>query len=132
MNIYSKPGESFSSKGDFEEMFYEKILKKGIFKAKLWYWSQIFKSAPRFFRNNTYWSYIMFGNYLKIAVRNLSKNKAFSFINIFGLAIGMACCILILIYVNDEMSYDNYHVKGDRIHRILSFSTIGGTTRHFS
>ncbi|MCP4725685.1 MAG: FtsX-like permease family protein, partial [bacterium] len=47
-------------------------------------------------------------------------------------AIGMACCILILIYVNDEMSYDNYHVKGDRIHRILSFSTIGGTTRHFS
>jgi len=48
LNIFSKPGESFGSKGDFEEMFYDKIRQKGIFKARLWYWSQIFKSAPNF------------------------------------------------------------------------------------
>jgi putative ABC transport system permease protein len=74
----------------------------------------------------------MFKNYLKIALRNLKKNKAFSFINIAGLAIGMACCILILLYVSDELSYDNFHENEDRIYRILSFSTIGGTTREFA
>ncbi len=132
LKLISKPGESFGSIGDFEELFNEKIKQMGIFKAKLWYWSQIFRSAPRLFRNNTSWSLIMFRNYLKIALRNFSRNRVYSFINVFGLAIGIACCVLILLYVNDELSYDNYHNNGDRIHRILSFSTIGGTTRHFS
>jgi putative ABC transport system permease protein len=54
-----------------------------------------------------------------IAVRNLVKYKAYSFINIFGLAIGMACCMLILLHVQDELSYDRYHKKIDRIYRIV-------------
>ncbi|MFC2161665.1 ABC transporter permease [Acidobacteriota bacterium] len=74
----------------------------------------------------------MFKNYVKIAFRNLKKHRGFSFINISGLAIGMACCLLIFIYVMDELSYDNHHQKGERIHRMLSFSTIGGTTRRFA
>ena len=60
----------------------------------------------------------MLKNYLLVAFRNLSKNKAFSFINIVGLAIGMAACLLILQYVNFELSFDNFHVKKDRIYRI--------------
>jgi putative ABC transport system permease protein len=60
----------------------------------------------------------MLKNYIRIAFRNLSKNKAFSFINIFGLAIGMAACLLILQYVVFELSYDNFHTKKDRIFRI--------------
>ena len=60
----------------------------------------------------------MLRNYLKIAYRNLLKNKVFSLINILGLAIGMAACLLILQYVSFEMSYDNFHEKGDRIYRI--------------
>jgi putative ABC transport system permease protein len=74
----------------------------------------------------------MFKNYFKVAFRNLRKSPSFSFINISGLAIGMACCLLILLYVSDELSYDNFHPKADRIYRILSFSTIGGTTRSFA
>jgi len=60
----------------------------------------------------------MIKNYLLIAFRNLSKNKGFSFINIFGLAIGMAACLLLLQYVTFELSFDKFHTKGDRIYRI--------------
>jgi putative ABC transport system permease protein len=60
----------------------------------------------------------MFRNYLLIAWRNLKKNRVFSFINILGLSIGMAACLLILQYVSLETSYDNFHADGDRIYRV--------------
>ena len=60
----------------------------------------------------------MFINYVKIALRNFLKHKGFSFINIFGLAIGVACCLLIVLYVSDEVSYDKYHEKADQIYRV--------------
>ncbi|WP_194972552.1 ABC transporter permease [Aquiflexum lacus] len=60
----------------------------------------------------------MIKNYLKIAFRNLLKKKAYSFINIFGLGLGMACCFMIFMFVQDELSYDTYHEKGDRIYRV--------------
>ncbi len=60
----------------------------------------------------------MFKNYFKIAYRNLLKKKVYSFINILGLGVGMACCVLIFVFVQDELSYDNYHEKGDRIYRL--------------
>lgn len=61
----------------------------------------------------------MLNNYFKIAWRNLLKKKVYSFINIVGLGIGMACCVLIFMFVQEELSYDNYHEKGDRIYRVL-------------
>ncbi len=61
---------------------------------------------------------IMWKNYFKIASRNLLKKKVYSFINIVGLGVGMACCVLIFMFVQDELSYDNYHEKGDRIYRV--------------
>ena len=68
----------------------------------------------------------MLANYLKIAFRNLLKHKGFSFINILGLAIGMTCCILILLYVQDERSYDRYHENADRIYRLRVERFAGG------
>lgn len=62
----------------------------------------------------------MFKNYLKIAFRSLWKQKSYSFINVMGLAIGLACCIVILVYVNHELSYDKHHDKSDRIYRVVS------------
>lgn len=61
----------------------------------------------------------MIRNYLKIAFRNLVRHRGFSFINISGLAIGMVCTILILFWVQHELSYDRYHTNGKRIYRIL-------------
>lgn len=60
----------------------------------------------------------MLKNYITIAWRNLLKKKAYSFINIFGLGLGMTCCFLIFMYVQDELSFDTYHEKGDRIYRL--------------
>ena len=62
----------------------------------------------------------MYKSYFKIGWRNLLSNKTFSFINISGLAIGMTTCVLIMLYVLDEMSYDKHHLNGDRIYRIAS------------
>ena len=64
----------------------------------------------------------MFKNYLKIALRNLIKNKLYSLINVSGLAVGMASVLLIGLYVQDELSFDQYHQKGERIYRYTSSS----------
>ncbi len=68
----------------------------------------------------------MFKNYLLVALRNLRKHKGYSFINITGLAIGMAACILILLYVQDELSYDKFNEKIDRIYRVERTGNING------
>ncbi len=65
----------------------------------------------------------MFKNYIKIAYRNLLKNKVYSLINILGLGIGIACCFLIFNFVKKELSYDTYHANYDRIYRVIHGST---------
>lgn len=60
----------------------------------------------------------MFANFLKTTVRNLLKNKTYSFLNIFGLAIGITCAALIFLWVEDEVNYDNFNVKKDRLHLV--------------
>jgi putative ABC transport system permease protein len=74
----------------------------------------------------------MLKNYLKIAWRNLVKNKVFSFINIAGLAIGLACFTLIALYVVDELSYDRYQEKANRIYRVDSDIKFGGTEQNLA
>ncbi len=74
----------------------------------------------------------MFQNYLKIALRNLWKNKGFSTINILGLAIGIATCLLITLYVLDELSFDKYHEKSDRIYRVNIDLKFGGGEQKFA
>ncbi len=105
--------------GDFNEEYSEISKSKGRIKADLWYFMQIPAAVPSFINNSIYWSLIMFRNYLTIAFRNLKKHKSFSVINIAGLAAGMACCILMLLWVADELSYDNFHKNSDNIYRIF-------------
>ncbi len=64
-------------------------------------------------------NYGMFKNYLKTGFRSIRKQKIFSVINISGLSVGIACCLLILLYVSNELSYDTYHAKYDNIYRVL-------------
>ena len=74
----------------------------------------------------------MVANYLKVAIRNLMRNKTFSAINILGLAIGMACCMLILLYVQDELSYDRHHENADRIFRLAAEINSEGAPGRFA
>ncbi len=68
----------------------------------------------------------MFKNYLKTSFRNLWKNKTYSFINIIGLAIGTLCCLYILLYVEDQYSYDKHHRNGSDIYRITTSLSLKG------
>src|SRR6185437_2652329 len=71
----------------------------------------------------------MIKNYFKTAIRNLWKNKGFSAINIFGLACGLATCLLIILYVANELSYDRYNKKVSQIYRVDGDLQFGG--HHF-
>lgn len=68
----------------------------------------------------------MIKSYLKIAIRNLLTNKVFSAINISGLTIGIASCILIMLFVQNEISYDRYHKEAEQIYRVHIFGSLGG------
>src|SRR5450755_1378828 len=73
----------------------------------------------------------MLRNYFITAWRNLIKNKAFSIINILGLSSGLCCFLLILLYVQDELHYDQFNKKADRIYRVYSRIRFGGTSLEF-
>ena len=118
LNHLSHFEKQFSVTGDFSEIFHEIYLDKGPFKSKMWYRMQVFKSVPALSANYIYWSFVMFKNYLKITLRNIRKHKTFSFINTFGLSIGMACCILMLLYTKNELSFDKFHKNLDNIYLV--------------
>ncbi|MFC1724973.1 ABC transporter permease [candidate division KSB1 bacterium] len=104
--------------GDFEEFYNEIYRDSGALKANIWYYRQALISVPVFLKTTIYWSFIMFRNYFKIALRNIKKYKMYSFLNISGLAIGLACCMLILLWVHDEISFDRFHENAKNIYRI--------------
>src|ERR1700759_5464618 len=68
----------------------------------------------------------MFKNYFKTAWRNIRKNKLFSAINILGLSIGIATCFIIMLYVQDELSYDKFNVNANNIARIVFHANMDG------
>lgn len=72
----------------------------------------------------------MIKNYLKIAFRNIKRHKGYSFINITGLAIGMACCLLISIWILDELSYDKFHENADTLYRVEENQHYSGRVFH--
>lgn len=117
------PNVRYSAAGDFEERFNAIAEERGPLRARLFYWSQILILFPSFFNNQIYWSAEMIKNYFKIAIRNIVKHKVYSFINIFGLAIGMACCIVIILFVREELNFDRYHENANQLYRIASQRT---------
>src|SRR5215469_15258645 len=74
----------------------------------------------------------MIRNYIKTAYRSLLKNKGFTAINVFGLALGLATCLLIVFYVFDELSYDRYNEKADRIFRVNYEIKFGGVDNPYA
>lgn len=74
----------------------------------------------------------MFKNYIKTAFRSLKKNKGFTIINILGLALGLCVCMLIVFYVIDELSYDKYNTRIDRIYRVNNDIKFGGNTNNYA
>lgn len=104
--------------GDFAEIFYYVAREDGWLPAIRWYLWQFMRSLPSFVMNGFSVGGSMVGSYVKVAVRNLSKRKFYAALNIGGLAIGMAVCLLILQYVVFETSYDSFHENADNLYRV--------------
>jgi predicted permease len=121
-------GEEYSPLGDLEEEYNEIIKDIGTNRARFWFWMQALKAIPAFTKHKIYWSLQMFKNYMKIALRNIKRYKGYSFINIFGLAVGITCCILIFLWVQDEFSYDKFHENGDNLYLVGTHQRLGSQT----
>ncbi|MCP4724172.1 MAG: FtsX-like permease family protein [bacterium] len=121
-----------SLKWNFEEIYNDHYIKKGRMAALKWFWGHFFSSLPAIINRSIYWSAVMFKNYLKIALRNIKRSKGYTFINVTGISVGMACSILIMLYIQSEMGYDSYHRNSDNIYRVVTGATMNGVTRNYS
>ncbi len=109
--------------GDLHELYAYRVHRYGLFQARLLYWWDVlWFFRPYVLRRELPYQQargpIMWKNYLKIALRSLRKHKGTSFINVSGLAIGMACCLIVLVFVRDETAYDRYHERQDQLYRL--------------
>ena len=118
LSITSRSQNRMAVLGDFQEFFQEIYKDKGPLAARWWYWQQAVLSVPGFIRFSIYWRIAMFKNYLKIAFRNIRRHTVFSSINILGLALGLVCCIFIMLWVFDELSYDRFHEHSESLFRV--------------
>ncbi len=105
--------------GGIDEVYCGIRCSKGKFLADVWYWIQLTKSLPSLFSKKSGGSFIMLKNYLKTGIRTLLRHKGYSTLNIMGLAVGLAVCILIFLWVQDELGYDRFHTNADRIYRVI-------------
>ena len=100
------------------EIYYKDLLRE---RGRTYAWIlvliEIFKSAPGLIYSNLCWRFIMFKNYFTMVLRNIRKYKSYSIINIAGLAIGIACFLLIMLWVQDELRYDKFHQNHKQIYR---------------
>ena len=103
---------------DMEYRFEQDLKKKGWLRARIGRLFQFLIIVVPLIMEAASGGVSMFKNYIKIAVRNIKRHLGYSFINIFGLAVGMTVCLLMLMYVVNETSYDNFHEKYDRIYRL--------------
>jgi ABC-type antimicrobial peptide transport system permease subunit len=102
--------------GDLEETYQSIAETQSPKKANRWFWREVLKSLPGFVKNGIYRRAAMIRNYFKIAFRNILRNKTFALINILGLAVGMACFILITLWIQDELSFDKFHTNKDNLY----------------
>jgi len=115
LSRFTNKKEEYGLFGDLEEM-YQALVIESQFKATLFLWGQILRILPSIFIDRMYWSKIMFTNYVKVALRNIKRYKGYSFINIAGLAVGMACSILIFLWVLEIVRFDRFHDNLDNIY----------------
>jgi putative ABC transport system permease protein len=110
----------FSTIGDLEEVYRSIAGEKGVANARLWYRWQAFKSTLSYIKNQFLWSAFMFKNYLLFTTRLIKRDKFHYFLNFIGLSIGIACSMIIMLFLKNELTYDHHHENADRIYRISS------------
>ena len=118
MKMVLEEDHFLESSGDLEEAYPQMVARIGPARSLVWMVFQVLKISPVYMVNTFCLRCVMFKNYLKTTVRNLLTKKIYSFINITGLGLGMACCILISLYVQYELSFDKHHEHAGQIYRL--------------
>ncbi len=108
-------GDSDIVLGDFEEEYHYLRARYGARYAHWWYWRQVLLSLPGFTTQLVTWSLIMLQNYLKIAIRNLLRHGRYTVINVVGLAVALALCIVAYLNYDFSHGFDASHENADRI-----------------
>ena len=115
--------------GDLEENFHHTIKNKSLLRARATYWYQVLDYVRPFaikkYQPLNIISSAMLKSYFKFGWRNLLKNKTYSLVNILGLAVGLACCVAIGLYIHDEYSYDRFHSRYKNIYRVVNQQKMG-------
>lgn len=112
--------------GDFIECFAHKSERRGRTSALIWFWWQVAASFPAFIRYRSQAGGGMFRSYVRVALRNMYKQAAYSFLNLAGLALGLACFVVIMLYVQHERSYDRFHTDAEKLYRVLDIRKVDG------
>ena len=110
--------DDFSGSGDFGEEIEERVLDRGRSRALIWYWGQVFYAVWSEFKLSILFGGVMIKNFIKITMRNIKRQKLYAFINIAGLAVGLVVCILMVLYIRFELTFDDFHENADRVFRI--------------
>lgn len=105
--------------GDLEELYEERLREKGAFNALFWLWRQSLGIPVLFIQNQIFRSLGMMCHYVRIFIRVFSRQKRYTFINVLGLSIGIGCCLWIMLFVSDELSFDKFHENGERLYRVM-------------
>ena len=121
----SPPHDRENLVGDHQEVYHRIKRTKGKRKASIWYLGNIIRMVPIYLENEIRGGLAMLKSYIKIALRYFKRYRGFSFINLMGLAVGMACTILIFLWVQYEWSFDRFHTKAERIHQVVYVSDDG-------
>ncbi|MGD9347915.1 MAG: ABC transporter permease, partial [Candidatus Aminicenantes bacterium] len=101
--------------------------------ADLWYWGHMMRTLFPCVRFQLYWRFAMLKNYLKLVLRGIQKYKGYSIINIAGLAVGLACFILISLWINFEIGYDRFHENCENLYQVFSeIQYPNGDIRYFT
>jgi len=130
--------------GDVEELFHEDVKARGVFLARVNYWRRIaslmFSYAVRLRKrqgsysefSSSNLSMVMFKSYVKTASRNLTRNKFFTLLNVFGLALGLSLSLLYVAEVSFIFDYDDFHTKGEKIYRVTTFVSDNNKNPHYA
>lgn len=105
--------------GDFQEAYKEILHESGLMRARIWYWKQVVSSFPSFMINSIYWNAAMSKSYMKTGFRNLAKNKTYTLVNISGLSLAATCILFMLLYIQDELSFDKFNENINTIYRVV-------------
>jgi putative ABC transport system permease protein len=130
LRIFMRKEEYLEKSGDLEEVYHSLYNGYGKTRARVWYWTQLMKILLRSLTNSLYWRMEMVKNYLKLALRIIRRQKAYSFINILGLSVGITCCLMIFLFVRDELSFEKFHTNANRIYRTIIDEFVDGKWEH--